>query len=151
MPLSGSDGQAIELQIAGYQFPETLNDRFDANWLVIAGRVRHPSGCWIFRDPCLLTFEFAQLAGWLEAVEAGKQDNAEISFIEPNLWFRLGEYDPGAALRVFFELESRPGWASCRVAFANDLWVEFPLGELDLKRAAADLREQLVRFPERGT
>jgi hypothetical protein len=63
--LRGRDLSKFELRVAGYQFQ---SDRFDANWLVVAGRVAPPDGrAWKFRDPALLTWEVQGLSSWLEA------------------------------------------------------------------------------------
>ncbi len=48
MLLEGDDGAAVELRVVGYQFPgdevDAVSGDWDANWLVIAGRVRTATG-----------------------------------------------------------------------------------------------------------
>jgi hypothetical protein len=152
MRICGSDGQSLELRVLRYQFPETSDDEYDANWLMIEGVVSHPRGGWSFCDPCLLTYEGARLADWLDAVGQNESCATEMGFLEPNLSFALIRRPGGGKgmLRVYFELESRPHWARAPTAGRSDLWVEFPVLEAELRRAARELREQLARYPERG-
>lgn len=148
--LEGSNGQSLQLTIVGYQFPAMRTKDYDSNWLNVQVSVVHPRGRWTARDACLLTYEAARLADWLQAVGRGKSVASEESFIEPNLAFRLVESAQGPFLRVYFELELRPEWAFSRAAFEEDLWVEFPVGELDLVGAAEGLRQQLRVYPQRA-
>ena len=145
MLLRGRDGQSIELRLVGYQFPAARTP-VDATWIVVAGRVDHPRGSWTFQDPCLETTDIFSLASWLEAVARGAEDRADYGFTEPNLEFRLVGSGTDRRLRLYFELESRPPWAPSNVAGEQDLWVEFPLGAVDLLEAARSLREQLDRL-----
>ena len=149
MRLVSAEGHSLELRVLGYLYPREARAEYDSNWLNIEARVAHPRGNWSFQDPCLLTYEVAHLADWLEAVACGRSTDAEASFTEPNLRF---EHVPSLAngLRVYFELESRPPWASSRVVDEADCFIEFPVSELDLRRAAASLREQTKRYPKRA-
>jgi hypothetical protein len=98
----------------------------------------------------LLTEEVEHLAAWLDAVAAGDTSANECGFTEPNLHFVVGSDTSGrGVLRVYFELESRPSWDRATAAGRKDLWLEFPLDELDLRKAASDLLQQSVRFPVR--
>jgi hypothetical protein len=145
MRLAGRDAR-FELRIAGYQFPGDATSDYDSNWLVVEGSVRHLRGKWRFRDPCLLTYEVARLAGWLEAVAAGTEPEPWCGFIEPNLSFEVAGAGLGRMLRVSFALEARPRWAGAD----EDVSVEFPLSTLDLGPAVASLRAQLREYPQRA-
>lgn len=150
MQLRNIDGQSVELHIAGYQFPDLAAVEYDSNWLRIEGQVHHPKGQWSFQDPCLLTYEVSRLANWLDALAQEKPDNDEIGFIEPNLSFRVVRSHASAVvLRVYFELEARPNWAAAPSAGLNDLWLEIPVRELELRQAARSLREELAIYPQR--
>ena len=94
---------------------------------------------------CLLTFEVAALADWLECVASGGSCPSEITFIEPNLSF----HQQSGALRVYFELEARPAWAASKEAPEEDLWLDFPASAEMLRVGAMALRHQLQRFPRR--
>lgn len=149
MQLIALSEQRFEMRIVGYQFPELSGDSDDSNWLRIAIDVVHPRGAWSSIDASLLTYEAARLAAWLEAIAIGERESHEEGFTEPNLSFRLVDGAGASALRVYFELESRPRWAQSRTVGEEDLYVEFPLSELDLATAANELRKQLKRYPER--
>ena len=150
MRLVSRDGQLLNLEILGYQFPLLQTEPFDSNWLRVRGKVVHPRGFWTFEDPCLLTYEVAALADWLEKAGGDTPHRSDIGFTEPNLEFRL-VYDSSVPhLRIYFELESRPPWAASKVAGQEDLWVQFSLVELDLNDASQSLRKQLEAFPQRA-
>lgn len=149
MKLTSRNGSQLGLSIVGYQFPDLATVPYDSNWLNICVRVVHPRGSWTATDPSLLTYEVARLADWLDAVARGARVEPEESFLEPNLRFELTHSSLEPSLRVYFDLESRPKWAPVDGAGNDDLYVEFPLEEIDLAGAAAILRKQLQAFPQR--
>jgi hypothetical protein len=149
MQFRGTDGQSVELHIAGYQFPDLPTVEYDSNWLRIEGQVSHPQGHWSFQDPCLVTHEVSRLADWLHALAEDRPNNDEIGFIEPNLSFRIVRSPDSVVLRVYFELEARPHWVATPSAGLGDLWVEFPVRELELRQAARSLRQELAIYPQR--
>jgi hypothetical protein len=149
MQFRGTNGQSVELHIAGYQFPDLPTVDYDSNWLRIEGQVSHPQGQWSFQDPCLLTHEVSHLADWLDALADDRTNNDEIGFIEPNLSFRIVRSPGSAVLRIYFELEARPNWVTTPSAGLGDLWVEFPVRELDPRQAARSLRQELAIYPQR--
>ena len=115
---------------------------------MVAVSANHPDGAWHATDPSLLTFEAAEFVAWLEALANGGAVS-RIHFIEPNLSFESVPVSGGKGVRVYFELESRPGWA--KSVPSGEFWVDFPCSEQDLRGAATALRTQLERFPVRGT
>jgi hypothetical protein len=147
MELSGSHGNRIELNVAGYQFPHLEHQEYDSDWLRIAINVNHPRGTWTSIDACLLTWEVARLADWFVAIATGDTVDHAQDFIEPNLRFQL--LDDRSHMRVYFELECRPRWAPSDGAGMNDLWVDLNVDSQDLTEAASALRGDLERFPVR--
>ena len=148
MELLGSDSSLFELEILGYQFPGIVGEEHDSNWLLVRVRVNSSGRSWQAEDPCLLTWEVARLADWLED-ECIKGEPSECGFLEPNLEFEvLLSAGRSLVLRVYFELEMRPDRRKF-CAGERDCFVEFAIAELDLRAAANDLRQQLTRFPER--
>jgi hypothetical protein len=155
MRLDGRGGRALELSIDGYQFPgmtpEPGDFDFDANWLVVKGRVNNGAREWTFRHPCLLTDEAHALAAWLEAVANDWRDLDGTDFTEPNLEFRRMSA-PGDApvVRVTLRLEARPPGAG---DVSEDDWdkhfIDLELSRQALMSAASDLRDQLKRYPQR--
>jgi len=85
----------------------------------------------------------------MDAVSGGKALPATCSFIEPNLEFRA-IFGAQPVLRVYFRLEARPKWASNKFAEKEDIWVEFPLDELDLRSTAREWRGELSAYPQRA-
>ena len=148
MKLQASNGNAFEMRIIGYQFPDMTDCEYDSNWLIIEIDVIHPEGRWRARDPSMLTTEVATLSRWLRNHDHSSKKPRSCGFIEPNLEFRFS--DDREALRVYFDLESRPDWIIDKAHFDGDVFVDFPIAELDLKTAADDLDCQLRKFPIRG-
>jgi hypothetical protein len=142
MKLASSDGQTFEMRVLGYQFPTGRVEDWRTDWLTIAGEVMHPKGSWQFKAPCLLTYEAERLASWIDLVAEGEPLPTSCSFLEPNLEFRAVGSVQQPVLRVYFRLEARPEWARRNPAWHGDkIWVEFPLGELDLRSIARQWRE----------
>src|SRR5687768_4265364 len=94
--LLGPDSR-IELDIRGYQFQSAAHGP-DSEWLLVTGSVECPRGRWKFVDPCLTTFELANLAIWLRQLPHGLAKE-HLWFTEPNLHFQHVS-EPGDILRV---------------------------------------------------
>ncbi|MGH9279787.1 MAG: WapI family immunity protein [Acidimicrobiales bacterium] len=154
MLLRGREGSELELAIVGYQFPAERFDPWDSNWLLVSVRVRATEGSWEVVDPCLTTWEGAELARWLAAIahRADMLAARPLSLTEPNLTITAaavrGEADR-VAVRACFALELRPPWLKS-AAGSNNLCVDLDVDRAQLARAATDLRADLDRFPQRG-
>ena len=153
MRLRGREGNELALSIVGYQFPDQAVDPWDSNGLLVSVRVVSPQGTWEVVDPCLTTWETSRLASWLAAVAHGRMLGPAATLDEPNVSLRAAVDSPGpvarVSLRVCFELENRPPWAPT-VAGSRNLCVDLDAGRHEIGAAAADLREDLARFPQRG-
>lgn len=148
-----SAGTSFYLTILGYQHPDAAGEPYDANWLSIHVEAASPQGAWTGTDPCLLTYEAARLADWLEAVGTGKEAARAISFLEPVLLFRLLDAPDGKVLRVHFGNMINPSWRvfDQPAPTANpDLWLDFPLEQVDLAAAGRELRQDVRRYPSRA-
>jgi hypothetical protein len=149
--LRGRNGTELGLTITGYQFPDETVDPWDSNSLLIEVRIVAPQGAWHVVDPCLTTWETAHTVRWLLALSqrADLVANRPIAMSEPNLTL-TGRSVPGHADRALvtacFALELRPPW----VTGGGDLCVDLDLDRSQLAQAAADLRAQLGRHPQRG-
>ena len=118
MLLQSEDGSALSLDLVGYEFPtlQGAGDHFDfdANWLVVAGRVTAPRQTWSFREPSLLTTEARELLVWLRAIAGGQsrtdlEDLEDLEFLEPNLSFALTDVADGLVrIRVGLTAECSP-------------------------------------------
>ena len=96
MTLHGERGGTFRLSIDGYQFPETTDDRWDANWLFVRGHVQDPQGEWTFRDPCLTTFEVQELAEGLGVVRSAPRRTA--GELEPSRCAQAAQEDRTAGV-----------------------------------------------------
>jgi len=151
MQLKGPAGDAFSLKVAGYQFPEITDDVYDSNWLLVdvtvtvRGRTRQA------RQPCLDTYELAELIDWTEALAAGEETEPELYFCEPNLRFDLQERaGDRVRLRVFFDMENQPKKALASASSTPHLCANLECTLEELRAWAEDLRTQLSRFPPRG-
>lgn len=143
------------LTILGYQHPDAAGEPYDANWLSIHIEAAGPDGAWTGTDPCLLTYEAVRLASWLDEVAAGRETPRAMSFLEPVLLFRLINTERGRVLRIHFGNLINPSWRILKPAargrvVSPDIWLDFPLAEIDLAGAARDLRQELRRYPNRA-
>lgn len=150
MILKSTDGNQLAVTIGGYEFPASKDRKHDANWLLIDTEAAIGGRLWRARHPCLLTWEVAGLADWLEAIGDGVEWSAELCFTEPNLHFIIGRENGAIWLRTYFRLECRPSWARRGAGIRDDLWVELPVSRDDLRSAASSLREDLAKYPYRG-
>ncbi len=145
--LLGRDDTSLELSVVGYQFPETIDDGWDSNWLIVSGRVSHPRGSWTFMDPCLTTFELERLASWLDDVAAGRPA-PKSAFTEPNLMFRY-ESGPEPMIEVDVAYESAPPWILGEPR-PEGVTLHFPISMNNPRLAADELRNFIRQFPVRG-
>jgi hypothetical protein len=151
MILRSRDLSEFELRVSGYQFPNIEGDEWDANWLIVEGRIAPvDERAWEFRDPALLTWEVERLSNWLDALASGQPVEESEDFLEPNLRFEVvGRSGDVITIRVYFELESRPPWFFAREAGMNDLWVDLLVDSDNLHAAASSLRSDLAKYPPR--
>jgi hypothetical protein len=151
--LRGREGNELALSLVGYQFPDQAVDPWESNGLLVSVRVVSPQGTWEVLDPCLTTWETSHLVAWLTAIAQGRMLGRTAALSEPNLSVRASVESPTpdarVNLRVCFELETRPPWAPT-VAGSRNLCVDLDVGRPEVGAAAADLRRDLARFPQRG-
>ena len=62
----------------------------------------------MFRDPCLLTYEAAQLADWLDSLARGTPSSEEVGLLHRAEHLVSVGGVAGGRPRVYFELEARP-------------------------------------------
>jgi hypothetical protein len=107
MEFESVDGHYVELAVTGHQFGARQSSSeqpdWDANWLMIQGKVWDGDRSWTFHDPCLTTWEARELASWLrglghasaKVVEATAPDELRLWMTEPNLTFELNKAAQG--------------------------------------------------------
>ena len=148
MRLIGQEGEEFQLEVVGYEFPGIIDDEWDSEWLIVAGKVSCARGRWKFRDPCLLTMELEALASWLRDLRSGVA-GPELDFIEPNLRFTRVQGSEGEAISVAFSQEASPPWASEDERYGDGYALTFPFSLNDLDAASAALLGMAIRWPMR--
>lgn len=153
MHLTATDGTAFTLRVTGYQFPEAPAvppeaEDWDANWLVVEGRLGLPDGrTATFTDPCLLTCEAQELAHWLLAAGAGGTPEP-LGFLEPVLAFTLRRDDGVPTLEVTLAPEATPKWAPDPLG--EGYVVRLAVADADLTAAAGAWTAGLRDDPRRA-
>ena len=143
------------MKIEAYESSAPVEDRYDANWLVISIEVKAPDGDWRGRGPYLLQWEAEHLATWLEGMSrhapfpSNLAFTDELSFVEPNLRFEiLGRPGDSPTLGIHFGIEFRPPWAD---KYHGESYIDLSLSDDDLLNAARTLRAELKEFPLRAS
>lgn len=151
MRLTSSTGDFIELDVVGYEFesmPPEEPDDWDANWLLVAGRVSSSGRVWEFREPCLTTWEADDLLKFLHRAPAAGHESIE--FTEPNLSVEVVTNSPGAVTATFtFRAEAAPPRTPHRKRWAEGTPVELSVSNDALLTAADQWETQLKAFPAR--
>jgi hypothetical protein len=151
MELSGSNGDRFELTILGYQFPYSSKEKHDANWLVIRTEAAIAGRAWSTTDPSLLTWEVEELIGWLENLSRKEAATKLLDFLEPNISFELLDTIPSAVkLKISLQLESQAPWRESIGASEHSEGPQIDCTGQELLAWAADLRDQLRKFPKRA-
>lgn len=164
MKLRSSTGHRFELRIVGYEFSdlEPAVDRFDANWLTIQVTITDLNGAsFIFRDPCLLTWDVKALAAWIDRIALGEETEAALTFMEPILLFIFDRTGSPAVVRVAMNkeidtaIEALPSFQDAWRLIPGQVrreWpcLEFPVDSDQFRQAAESLNQQLLTYPDRA-
>lgn len=158
-----NDGaSSVELRPLRYQFATAQGNRYDDNWLVVAGTVTTGEGRWSFTDPALLTHEARRISTWLRAAAAGTMPvtrpdadghvSPDTWFNEPVLAFSLAERsEAGVVLRLHLSMEALPPWRQDGDARPgiHQYFEEFHVDGAALLHAADQWDLALAPFPTR--
>ncbi len=161
MRLVGIDGTILDLAVDRYQIAARVaafgSRDWDANWLVVRGRLELPDGRGhAFRDACLTTWEARELGGWLRSVADGELRpgaagaDPDLVFTEPCVALDLEGVATGSVvLRVYLSLEAEPPFVMNGAAgmFANYLRLEITREQLTL--GVGHWHRELAAFPIR--
>ena len=148
MILNCENDQTVELKIHNYEFPDTLNKDYDANWLDICLKIENPDWKWETIDPSLLTWDVKALIEWFKTIANNEKPKfTEISNLEPNISFALlNEYSEKVKkFQIKLDAESRPPFAKNN---AESCFI-FNADEAELKRIITELENELEKFPVR--
>lgn len=151
----GEGGQYFTLQIERYESADA-KDQYDANWLMMRGKVQSRADEWEFLDPCLMAWEYQYLANWLRTIESPESEPG-LRFIEINLMFYKETIKGEPALVVEFCQECLPPhlrkveqeYDGSTIYPYHEWNVIFPFRLNDFQEAADVIEEQLKQFPIR--
>ena len=147
MMITSAAGDEFQLVIVRYQFPDVHEDRWESNWLIVNGTVAAAGEKWVFTEPCVTTFELADLADWLDGLVTNGTEPSAFEFTEPNLKFT---YVPSPrAVQLTLAHESAPTSMS-ELERRAGVTVEFPLSVQQTESFAAEIRQALHEYPIRG-
>ena len=139
----------FELRLLGYQFLDTEHDEYDSNWLMVQVNARTPAGSWSSIDPCMLTWEAHWLLNWLADLASDSESDPEMSFLEPNLFFRLsGRCDRILDVQVCVSGELRP--RNEISAASDEVQIGLELSLSALHECVTNFSRELASFPVRA-
>lgn len=155
-----------DIQVVDYQFPESHDQSWDADWLFVRLRLQVGDQRWERTDPAVTTFELQDLTVWLDQVAEHAQVfgrwqrgrlTTRLVFTEPNLGFEaLSGHASGApiTLKLSLAAEFLPPFKAelSNTGLEDDpweVWLDFGVDAAQLRALADELRGQLTRFPSR--
>ncbi len=147
MLLKGQDGSEFELKIVGYEFPKS-REKFDANWLIISGKLRSTTDNWEFCSPCIFTWDTEQWCNWF--TKLGKQQlfSEEESFLvtyEIKLHLEVLKQE---ADTILLRLINEVRYDSVLKQWVKHVY-DMPLSAANMAAAALEWCEEIKRFPTR--
>ncbi len=147
-PWLGQPGSRIRLRVTGYQFQNSRDldcQDYDANWLMVEGTVDCPVGRWTFHDPCLLTWEAAELVEWLGKTPIPAR---AITFIEPLVAFERAGSESKPRLAVTLRGEALPSdLFDHETRWGVGLMIPLTYTVDELAKFTANLRTGYQQFP----
>ncbi len=151
-----NDRFQLEMTIAGYEFPDVIHDREDANWLTIQVSLNLVHGAWRWQveDAGALTWEVEGCVHWLRQLAAGAAVEQETwGFSEPDIALQAVRNDAGSvvALNIHLMDEFQPPTKVIIPREANIVTLRFHTPPETLLDMANGLAADLAMFPQRGT
>jgi hypothetical protein len=150
-----NDRFRLEMSVSGYEFPDRLENPFDANWLVIrlALHMLHGAWYWQVEDAGALTWELDDCIHWLRQLSAGQAvPNQRCGFSEPDIQFEtiLNDLGNAVGLTVYLKDEFQPPTKVLAPRQANVVGLRFHTPPDVLQAFADSLLADLEQFPQRG-
>ncbi|MBI5668945.1 MAG: hypothetical protein HZC41_13140 [Chloroflexi bacterium] len=150
-----NDRFCLEVAVAGYEFPDVLDDVEDANWLVIRVSLQSVHGAWRWQveDAGALTWELADCIRWLQDLSNGQSVADEtFSFSEPDIRFEAIRHEGGhvVGLAVHLMDEFQPPTKVLVPRENNEVTLRFHTPPDVLRAFAGGLSASLAQFPQRG-
>lgn len=151
-----NDRFQLEMTIAGYEFPDVIDEFEDANWLNIRVSLHMVHGAWRWQveDAGALTWEIEGCVRWLRQLAAGEAVERETwRFSEPDIALQAvrGEAGSVVALNIHLMDEFQPPTKVIIPREANIVTLRFHASSETLLDVANGLAADLAAFPQRGT
>lgn len=150
-----NDRFKLEISVAGYEFPDSVKDPFDANWLVFRVALQSVFGAWRWQveDAGALTWELEDCIHWMRALAAGETVAGEsFRFSEPDVSFHVIRHEDGSTVGLTVNLmdEFQPPTKVLVPRENNVVSLRFHTPPQILKAFASRLHTNLSRYPQRG-
>ncbi len=150
-----NDRFRLEIDVAGYEFPASVKDIFDANWLIfrVTLQSRFSAWRWQVEDAGALTWELDDCVNWLRALSSGEAvatDSWQFSEPDVSLDIIRGENGAPHGLTVNLMDEFQPPTKVLVPRKNNIVSLRFHAPPSTLRALADSLAESLARFPQRG-
>lgn len=155
MILRGNEGDLVEVTIVGYEFPHDPDPETRFSWHVVAGNASLDGLSWRFQMAALTCDESPEVSAWLrQAADCAdghrSEFPADLTFLEPNLGFRLVAVDDfgQAHIEVDLDLEFRhPDVRRASSAAGDPTAVPVQATGAWLRRFADEWDGTLVTYP----
>jgi hypothetical protein len=150
-----NDRFELQMTVAGYEFPDVLDNVDDANWLVIRLTLQSVYGAWNWQvqDAGALTWELADCVDWLLRLsERQPVEKESCGFSEPDIRFETIRNENGEVVGLSVQLmdEFQPPTKVLVPRENNIVNLRFHTPPDVLKAFAESLAADLTVFPVRG-
>jgi hypothetical protein len=151
-----NDRFQLQMSVAGYEFPDGVEDPHDTNWLLIRLVLQSQHGAWRWQveDAGALTWELEGCIQWLRALSGGESvEREDWGFSEPDISFETIRNEEGAVIGLSVQLtdEFQPPTKVLVPRTNNIVSLRFHTPADVLRSFADQLAAELALYPMRGT
>jgi hypothetical protein len=153
MRISSAHGNALDIRVVGYQFPDATDLARRYSWHMVEGSATVEDASWHFRWQALTCNESPRVGPWLRSLAAATESDlnvdvpARLAFTEPNLAFVGMDVRPHQlVLRVELDLEFHRDRAHWRAG--QPYLLDLDVSGAQLIDAAQQWDEELALYPD---
>jgi len=151
-----NDRFRLRMSVAGYEFPDVVEDPYDTNWLLIrlVLQSQHSAWRWQVEDAGALTWELEGCVHWLLKLSAEESvDRENYGFSEPDISFETIRNEDGAVVGLSVQLmdEFQPPTKVLVPRTNNIVSLRFHTPANTLRSFADQLAAELALYPVRGS
>ncbi len=147
MNLIGMNGNELSMKIIDYQFPNIMDEIYDANWLNIKFDAVREGKTYSIIEPALLTWEMIELIHWLKSIYNKEDVLKGIDFIEPTISFELKSYgEKYIRIMVILECKHKSLWDEDRRGYTSLI---INCNYNDFNTCIEELTMQASKYPKR--